>query len=183
MTAWLELTLLGALIVIGIELARLRHLFAAALLTGFFSLLCAAYYLVVDAVDVAITEAAVGAGIVTVLMLGALALTEREERSVMRHQLLALTAGVAVLGMFLYGLQDVPAFGDPKAPVHGPDAPAHRYIYTAPQEIGVPNLVTGVLSSYRGYDTLGETVVIFTAGIAVFALLGGRQKRGPRDES
>jgi multicomponent Na+:H+ antiporter subunit B len=36
----------------------------------------------------------------------------------------------------------------------------------------VPNLVTAVLASYRGFDTLGEVTVIFTAGVGVMLLLG-----------
>ena len=44
-------------------------------------------------------------------------------------------------------------------------------------EIGIPNIVTAVLASYRGFDTLGETAVIFTAGVGVMALLLGRRKR------
>lgn len=40
-------------------------------------------------------------------------------------------------------------------------------------------MVTSVLASYRGYDTLGETTVIFTAALGVLALLGrGRNSRG-----
>ena len=48
------------------------------------------------------------------------------------------------------------------------------------KETGVPNVVTAVLASYRGYDTLGETTVVFTAGIGVIALLRQR-KRKDRD--
>ena len=44
-------------------------------------------------------------------------------------------------------------------------------------EIGIPNVVTEVLTSYRGYDTLGELTVIFTAGIGVLALLGIRRRK------
>jgi len=44
------------------------------------------------------------------------------------------------------------------------------------EEIGVPNMVTAGLADYRGYDTLGETTVIFTAGIAVILLLRRRGK-------
>ena len=39
----------------------------------------------------------------------------------------------------------------------------------------MPNVVTSVLASYRGYDTLGEVTVIFTAAVAVMMLLGGRK--------
>ncbi len=41
----------------------------------------------------------------------------------------------------------------------------------------VPNMVTAVLASYRGYDTMGELAVIFTAGIGVMLLLGRARRR------
>jgi multicomponent Na+:H+ antiporter subunit B len=43
----------------------------------------------------------------------------------------------------------------------------------------VPNVVTAVVASYRGYDTLGETTVILTAGVGVMLLLG-RRRRDPK---
>ena len=47
-----------------------------------------------------------------------------------------------------------------------------------PREFGhIPNVVTVVLASYRGYDTFGETTVIFTAGIGVLLLLGMRRRK------
>ena len=67
------------MIVLAIYIARLRSLFAAAMLFGIFSLLAAGMQTMMDAVDVAFTEAAVGAGISTVLFLGALGLTTSEE--------------------------------------------------------------------------------------------------------
>ena len=54
---------------------------------------------------------------------------------------------------------------------------AKQYIERTPDEIHIPNIVTAVLASYRGYDTLGETAVIFTAGIGVLLILGRRKKR------
>jgi len=78
---------------------------------------------------------------------------------------------VGVTGAALiYGTLDAPLLGDPNAPIHQHVAP--RYINQAPTEVGMPNIVTAVLASYRGYDTFGETVVIFTAGIAVLLMLG-----------
>jgi multicomponent Na+:H+ antiporter subunit B len=54
-----------------------------------------------------------------------------------------------------------------------------------PQDIAVPNVVTAVLASYRGYDTFGETVVVFTAALGVMLLLGfgsgGRRKEEEED--
>ena len=65
--------------------------------------------------------------------------------------------------------------GDPTAPIHG--HVATRYLEESGEEIGIPNVVTSVLASYRGYDTLGEVTVIFTAGVGVIALLGLRRRR------
>ncbi|MBI2587012.1 MAG: DUF4040 domain-containing protein, partial [Rhodospirillales bacterium] len=77
--------------VIGFAVARLRNLFGVVMLTGIFSLTSAVLYVVLDAVDVAFTEASVGAGIATVLMLGTLALTTSEEKTVSDNKpLLAL---------------------------------------------------------------------------------------------
>jgi hypothetical protein len=46
-----------------------------------------------------------------------------------------------------------------------------------PEDIDVPNAVTAILASYRGYDTLGETAVVFTAGIGVLMLISGLRRR------
>jgi multicomponent Na+:H+ antiporter subunit B len=64
---------------------------------------------------------------------------------------------------------DMPTFGDPEAPVHHHVAP--RYIARTYEETGVTNMVTAIVVDYRGYDTLGELTVIFTAGVAVLSLL------------
>ena len=69
----------------------------------------------------------------------------------------------------------MPNFVDPDERVDNHVEP--RYLEKSPDEIGIPNVVTGVLASYRGYDTLGELTVIFTAGVGVLALLGIRRRR------
>ena len=56
-----------------------------------------------------------------------------------------------------------------------------RYLADTIKETNVPNVVTSVLADYRGYDTLGETTVIFTAGIGVMLLLRGSRRRGRRE--
>ncbi len=148
----------------------LTDLFAVVMLFGVYSLLTATLFMDLDAVDVAFTEAAVGAGVTTVLMLSSLHLTKRWEALPRRNPLLALLA-VGVTGAALvYAVLDAPLLGDPSAPVHQHVTP--RFIEQGLAEVGMPNLVTAVLASYRGYDTFGETVVIFTAGLAVLLLLG-----------
>jgi multicomponent Na+:H+ antiporter subunit B len=68
----------------------------------------------------------------------------------------------------------MPPFGDPANPIHHHVAP--HYLEESEHEIGIPNVVTSVLASYRGYDTMGETTVIFAAAVGVLLLLA----RGPR---
>lgn len=170
--------------VTALAIARIRNLFAVVMLAGVYSLLAAAVFVMLDAVDVAFTEAAVGAGISTVLLLGTLALTTRREKRPV-HKAWVSMAVVAVTGAVLvYGKLDMPRFGDPRAPANRHIAPV--YIQEGASATGVPNLVTAVLASYRGYDTLGEVTVIFTAGIGVVLLLGRwreRREEGDEDEA
>jgi multicomponent Na+:H+ antiporter subunit B len=155
---------------IAVAAILLSDLFAVVMLFGVYSLLTAALFMDLDAVDVAFTEAAVGAGVTTVLMLSSLHLTKRWEVLPRRSPLIALLV-VGITGAALvYAVEDAPVLGDPSAPVHQHVTP--RYIEQGEAEVGMPNLVTAVLASYRGYDTFGETVVIFTAGLAVLLLLG-----------
>ena len=165
------------MVVTAFALAHLRNLFAVAMLSGVFSLLAAVVYVVMDAVDVAFTEAAVGAGIATVLMLGTLVLTTSVEKVHPKKPIAPLIV-VTITGAFLiYGTLDMPHYGDPDAPIHHHVAP--HYIEKSGEEVGPPNIVTSVLASYRGYDTLGEVTVIFTAAAGVLVLLGRWRRAGP----
>ena len=164
-----------------LAIVRVRHLFAVIMLFGVFSLLSALLFVTLDAVDVAFTEAAVGAGISTVLMLGTVALTNRNERyTARRKQVWALPLVLLTAAVLVYGTLDMPGFGHPDTPAQLHVAP--HYITQTPSEIGIPNVVTAVLASYRGYDTLGEVAVIFTAGVGVLLLISGLGIRRRRDE-
>lgn len=167
---FVDLVLFSFLILTALAIVRLRNLFAVTMLAGLFSLLAAGLFVTLDAVDVAFTEAAVGAGISTVLMLGALALTKREEKPPVHSVLLPLLCCLVTGTALIYGTIDMPFFGQPGAPVHTHVGGA--YLQRAIPETGVPNVVTAVLASYRGYDTLGETTVIFVAAISVLLLIG-----------
>ena len=169
--------MLGLLVVAGITIVRMRSLFAAAMLTSIYSLLSASLFVVLDAVDVALTEAAVGAGFSTILLLVAISLTTDREKAPRHRPILPLFVVVATGAALVYGTLDMPRYGDPDAPVHR--RAASEYIHDTPEDIDVPNVVTSVLASYRGYDTLGEVAVIFTAGVGVLVLMGGRARRRP----
>lgn len=176
----ITLLLFFGLVTTAVSIAFVRSLFAVVMLSGVFSLLAALLFVVMDAVDVAFTEAAVGAGISSVLMLGTIALTARNEKKPERYSFVPLIVVVLTGGVLIYGTLDMPEFGSPTAPVQthvGPD-----YIRKTPTDIDVPNIVTAVLASYRGFDTLGEVTVVFTAGLGVILLISGlgRRRRKPK---
>lgn len=155
-------------------IARSRNLFGVIVLGGLYSFLTATVLVAMDAVDVAMTEAAVGAGISTVLLLGALYLCKSEEDRPTSKPWLPMAISASVGGLLVYGSFGLPEFSDPKAPIHQHVVP--RYLNEMKTEVDMPNVVTAVLASYRGYDTLGETTVVFTAGAGVIALLRRRRK-------
>jgi len=154
---------------IAIAIVRMKDLLTVVMLTGIYGLLSASFFVAMDAVDVAFTEASVGAGISTLLMLVAVSMTGRSEHSTRHKPLLAFVVVIITGGLLIYGTLDMPYFGTADAPIHENVAP--RYINASLQEVGVINIVTSVLASYRAFDTFGEVVVIFTAGIGVLALL------------
>lgn len=170
----IDLTLLFFLVVVAVAVVRTKDLFAATMLLGIYSLLTALIFVTLDAVDVAFTEAAVGAGISTILALSTLSLTARKEKAHSRSPIIPLIVCGITGAALIYGTFDMPRFGDPEAPIHQHVAP--HYLQASAEEIDIPNVVTSVLASYRGFDTMGETVVVFTALVAVLLLLGGRKK-------
>jgi multicomponent Na+:H+ antiporter subunit B len=171
------LFLLTLLVITALAIVRTDNLFVAVMLTSIFSLLMATNFFILDAADVALTEAAVGAGITTVIFLSALALTAERERGVVGGQRVAMVA-VGILAMLIiYATFDKPRLGDPEAPVHQHVAP--WYLEKTPEYIDIPNVVTAVLASFRGYDTLGEVFVVFAASIGVLFILGVSPKDRP----
>jgi multicomponent Na+:H+ antiporter subunit B len=168
--------LLTLLAVVTVAIIRQRSLFGVVILTSIYSFLMASVLIVLDAVDVAMTEASVGAGVSTVILLATLHLIKTTEiRTVNRH-LLPLCVAVGTGAVIVWGTLAFPPFGTPDAVIHKHVAP--RYLNDSIKETNVPNVVTSVLADYRGYDTLGETTVIFTAGIGVMLLLRGARRKG-----
>ncbi len=122
-----------------------------------------------DAVDVAFTEAAVGSGISPLLMLLTVALVGRHEKQNPGRGLPALVLVTITGALLIIGTLSMPDFGSANAPAQTHVGP--YYIEQSAAEIGIPNIVTSVLASYRGFDTFGEVAVVFTAGIGVLSLL------------
>ncbi|MBT5574051.1 DUF4040 domain-containing protein [Alphaproteobacteria bacterium] len=168
---WVNVFLVSLLVIITFNIMRNKRLIAIVALSGAYSLTAAAIFVNMDAVDVAFTEAAVGSGISTILFLAALRYLPVEEAHETRYPIWSLALCVIVGVLLIIAAFALPEFGDPNAPAHVHVAP--RYIAESYPLFHIPNVVTNVLASYRGFDTLGETVVVFTAGIGVILLLSG----------
>ena len=187
MGAFVDFALLAFLATTAIAVVRTNNLFAAVMLSGIYSLLTAGLFTVMDAVDVAFTEAAVGAGISTVLMLATLSfvgskvktpqlrITDISAKVPLRRPIFPLVAVTVTGAILIWGTEGMPPYGDPANPIHHHVAP--RYLEESEHEIGVPNVVTSVLASYRGFDTFGETTVVFTAAIGVMILLSAMRRK------
>lgn len=161
------LVLLAGLAVIAV---RAADLLVAAVALGVYSFVMALTWAAIGAVDVSFTETVVGAGASTVFFLAALLRTSRRRSPVPgRLRWVALAIVAAVGGLLIATTGDLAPFGDPAAPPSVHVSP--RYIEHTREETRTPNAVTAVVADYRGYDTLMETVVIFTGGLAGWLLL------------
>ena len=160
-------------ILAAITTALFRDVLSAIVVFGAYSLGMAVLYTLLLAPDVAMTEAAIGAGVTTVLLLLAVAKTTRGDpsrtfESIHIPAVVACGAFVLALAMLL---PSIPAVGDPTAPAWANEAVTGYYIENTWADTGVQNAVTAVLAAYRGFDTFGEAVVVFVAGISVLLVL------------
>jgi multicomponent Na+:H+ antiporter subunit B len=170
----LDMALLLILIATAVLSLLARDLLAAVALLAVYSLFTALLFAGLQAVDVALVEAALGAGLTGVLLIAAILLTTRraEQRPDRRARLVVPAAVTAFVVIMLYASTGLPDRGDP-------DAPAQRgvstfYVEGSQRDMRTPNVVTAILADYRSMDTLGETVVILTAALAAALILSRR---------
>ena len=193
----IDLTLLLLAVAVAVATIKSRDLFTASMLSGSYSLLLALVWVNMAAMDVAFTEAAVGAGISTILLLGTLSrVGDREKEKPGRAlHFPALIVTILTGSVLVFGTLDMPPYGDPDGtnPVNvqlSPEYNAQTVEKIDPLEgvkaeksgenqfaHHVPNRVTAVLAAYRSYDTMFESAVIFTAGCAMAVLLRRREDR------
>ena len=166
-----EIPLLILLILTAAGAILVKDLVPAVLILGSYSFFLALVWAWLGAVDVAFVEAVVGAGLATVFFLLTLFGTAPKDTRIRRPSPpWAALIGLPLLGfLLLYAANDLPKFGDPISPASVHISPV--YLENSLQDTNTPNVVTSVLMDYRSLDTLIETVVIFTAGIACALLL------------
>jgi multicomponent Na+:H+ antiporter subunit B len=167
--------LLTMLAIVTVAIVGQRSLFGAVMLFSIYSFLMATLFIALDAPDVAMTEAAVGAGVSTVLLLATLHITKSREYPKPRNAALPLFVSAVVGVGLVVGTYTLPPFGAADSPIHKHVAP--HFLKNAYKETKSPNVVTAVLADYRGFDTLGEVIVVLTGGLGVMMLLRGRRKR------
>lgn len=168
----LELALLAFVLTTAVAAALLRDVLGSIIAFAGFSLGVSIIWLILQAPDVGLTEAAVGAGIMTVLFLATIARTVRPSEDRTFEPVRWRRVGVVGLlaGVLMTTLPALPAIGSPDAPVVDYRVTEY-YLQNAYAETGVENVVTAVLAAYRGFDTLGEAVVVFAAVVAVLVVL------------
>lgn len=177
----LDLFLLTLVVICGFGTVATRGLLSSTIIFSAYSFLMCLLYAEMGAVDVAFTEAVVGAGVSTIFFIAALFRSTRRSPLIIRgvddphhfkdqgFKALPLALSFVTGALLFYGMADFPDWGDP-----GSQPNTHvsaYYIENAVRETHVPNLVTAVLGDYRGYDTMFELVVIYCAGVSVVSIL------------
>jgi multicomponent Na+:H+ antiporter subunit B len=175
MTGMLDVVLLVFVVGCALATALLRDVLGSIIAFGAYSLGIAIVWVFLRAPDVGLTEAAVGAGVVTVLFLVTIAKTTRppSERTFERADYRAAGVAVALVAVLSTTLFALPPVGAADSAVVTDDVTRY-YLANAYEETGVKNAVTAVLAGYRAIDTLGEAAVVYGAGISLLLVLNKR---------
>ena len=182
---WLELGLVVFVIIGALFAATVRDLVGSIVTFAGLTLGVAVIWVLLAAPDVALIEAAVGAGVTSVLFMitlvktsGSRSAEEEDEKGIFRSinlPALLVVGGLAIpLGYAFLSLDPV---GSATAPAvsatfaDGAQTPYGYYIEQTVPETGFPNSVVAVLVVYRGLDTLGELIVAFAAAVSILVVL------------
>jgi multicomponent Na+:H+ antiporter subunit B len=168
-----DILILLMMVICSVTALVLGGLLSSAIVTGVYSFLTCLIWTHMMAVDVAFTEAAVGAAISTVIFLGSAQYidrwikADRPKEQGIKQVTLVVTVICAV--MMLTAASDLPDWADPASPASTHVSPG--YIEQGYHETATPNVVTAVLADYRSYDTMFEAVVVFAAALVVMVVL------------
>ncbi|MDL5363742.1 DUF4040 domain-containing protein [Halalkalicoccus sp. NIPERK01] len=170
----IEATLLAFVLATALATALFCDVLSSIIVFAAYSLGMALVYTYLLAPDVALTEAAIGAGVTTILLLLTIAKTVRPPTDALFESV--HVPGAVVMGAFALVLgaavlPAMPAIGAESAPVWANPEVTQYYLENTYAETGVQNSVAAVLAAYRGFDTFGEAVVVFGAAVAVLLVL------------
>jgi multicomponent Na+:H+ antiporter subunit B len=165
-----DLVLLFLVLLVAITIVVTKNLVHAVIYGGLFSLLSALLYLVMAAPDVALTEAAIGACITICLFLAVLRIIKTESGHVDNRNWFLMGACIIFFGVIAVSSIDLHNYGDMNAITNKGIVDYYKLHFA--EDAGLLSMVNVILSSYRGFDTFGETLVIFIAGMCVWLIVG-----------
>lgn len=168
-----EVPLLVFVVACAFATAVLRDVLGSIIAFGAYSLGIAVIWVLLRAPDVGLTEAAVGAGVMTILFLLTIAKTTRpvDEATFERLDWKGIIVAIVLVGSLSATLGALPPVGAAGAPASTGEVTSY-YLANAYAETEVKNAVTAILASYRGFDTLGEAVVVYAAGVGLLVVFG-----------
>ena len=140
----------------------------ASILSSCFSLFTVIMYLILDAPDVAMTEAAVGVVTSVFSIYTIKAAYKAPYNFTDKFKPLLFIFCISLASILIYASNDLPLFGS-QFSISQQSATIY-YLKNTPTEIGIPSLVAAILASYSGYDTLMETVVILIGGLSILLI-------------
>lgn len=168
----ISLVILLFVLVTAIAAVYSPNLLAGVFILSAFSFFLSIFYTILGAADVAFTEAMVGCGATTIFFILALVRSSSSvavHKSTSHHKTLGLVIIFALGGLFSWGSLDLPLFGSIASASHQYLSP--YYLLHGYHDSHTPNIVTAVVGDYRSFDTMIESAVIFSAGIACLLIM------------
>ena len=185
-----RILLLIFLVLCALSVSFSKNLLVSIIIYMSYSLIMSMIWILLESPDLAITEAAVGAGVTSVLFfitlkrIGAIGKehvekpdeTTREihtrtwvRRFERYYKEAAIVLGMVIIVALLFTASNTPAFGNADNPQN--NEVSERYLEKGLEETGAVNAVTGMILDYRAFDTFGESCVLFIAAACVLILL------------
>jgi multicomponent Na+:H+ antiporter subunit B len=164
------------LIIIAIKLIISKDIFDNIIISSIFSLLSSISYILLDAPDVALTETSINVFLSTSILLVFLKKIQKflinepnstTKSSNKKHMIIYIILTIFVILVIIFG-NEINQFGEANSPIFSDNY--KYYINNIASEIGVNSFVAAILASYRGFDTLCETIVILIAGISILLI-------------
>lgn len=171
MNLYVSILFSAFLIIIALMLIRVRGAMQLLVMLSIFSGLMACLHALLGAVDVAFTEAVVGASLSTLFLMALIRQIDpgQLKQGSKRQRLVAGMIALAVAGLLSVGVLAMPEFGDADTPPF--NALEDRELIQPYEQMHTPNAVTAVLADYRSFDTLIEATVVLTAALACLLVL------------
>jgi len=141
------------------------------------SLFVCLIYLLLDAPDVAMTEGSIGVCVSSVIFIIFISkVKEPKKQNIDFRRIFYVLLSVASASVLFYNIYPIlPEYGDSTSAVN--TGTSKYFLENTEKEIKIPAFVAAILASYRGFDTMGETLVVLIAGLAVYLIMGSRDEQ------